>query len=53
MRRTFNLGLGMVIAVAPDAVAAAVAALAAYAPRPVGRLVARGTGAPSRFVGDH
>jgi len=52
LRRTFNLGLGMLIVVAPDAVAAATAALAGYRPRPVGRLVPRGAGAASRFVGE-
>jgi phosphoribosylformylglycinamidine cyclo-ligase len=52
MRRTFNLGLGMLVVVGADDVTPALSALAAYAPRPVGRLVARGAGAPSRFVGD-
>jgi phosphoribosylformylglycinamidine cyclo-ligase len=52
MRRTFNMGLGMLVVVGTDHVAGALAALAAYRPRPVGRLVPRGAGAPSRFVGD-
>ena len=52
MRRTFNMGLGMLVVVSPDDAKAATAALAAFQPRPVGRLVPRGTGAPSRFVGD-
>ncbi len=52
MRRTFNMGLGMLVVVAPREADAALAALAAYRPRPVGTLVARAGGAPSRFVGD-
>ena len=52
LRRTFNLGLGMLIVVAPDDVDAAVAALEPYQARAVGRLVARGGGAASRFVGE-
>ena len=52
MRRTFNLGLGMLVIIPAEHAAAAQTALAAYRPRPVGRLVPRGAGAPSRFVGD-
>ena len=49
MRRTFNMGLGMLIVVAPDVADAAIAALAPERARVVGRLVPRGGGEPSRF----
>jgi len=52
LRRTFNGGLGMLIVVAAGDAAAATAALAPWQGRPVGRLVPRGGGAASRFVGD-
>jgi phosphoribosylformylglycinamidine cyclo-ligase len=51
-RRTFNGGLGMLIVVPPAAADAAVATLAPWGARPVGRLVPRDGGAASRFVGD-
>jgi phosphoribosylformylglycinamidine cyclo-ligase len=49
MRRTFNMGLGMLIVVAPDVADAAVAALAPEHARIVGTLVPRAGGEPSRF----
>jgi phosphoribosylformylglycinamidine cyclo-ligase len=49
MQRTFNLGLGMTIVVAPEDEADALAALAGSSPRRVGALVARGDGEPSRL----
>ena len=52
MRRTFNGGLGMLIVVAPGDADRAIAALAPWQGRAVGRLVPRGSGAPARFVGD-
>lgn len=52
LRRTFNLGLGMVIAVPAEAAERTVALLAESRARVVGRLVPRAGGASSRFVGD-
>ena len=52
MRRTFNLGLGMIIVVPAERADEAIAALAPWQARAVGRLVPRGAGASSRFVGD-
>ena len=52
MRRTFNMGLGMVIVVAAGDADRALAALTPDGGRVVGRLVPRGHGAPSRYVGD-
>lgn len=52
LRRTFNLGLGMVIVVPAEVEAAAIAALAPWRARTVGRLVARAGGAPSRYLGE-
>jgi phosphoribosylformylglycinamidine cyclo-ligase len=52
MRRTFNMGLGMVIVVASDQVDAALAAVAGDGGRVVGRLVPRGSGAASRYLGE-
>ncbi|HEY3804668.1 MAG TPA: phosphoribosylformylglycinamidine cyclo-ligase [Kofleriaceae bacterium] len=50
MRRTFNMGLGMLIVVPADAANAAIAALAPERARAVGRLVSRNGGERSRFV---
>ncbi len=52
MRRTFNLGLGMVIVVPPDAASRALDVLKPERGRVVGELVPRGGGEPSRFIGD-
>jgi phosphoribosylformylglycinamidine cyclo-ligase len=52
LRRTFNMGIGMIVVVTPGDADAAVAALQPWSGRPVGRLVARGGGASSRLVGD-
>jgi phosphoribosylaminoimidazole (AIR) synthetase len=52
MRRTFNLGIGMVIVVPASSAAAALAILDGTSPRVIGSLVPRAGGAPSRFVGD-
>jgi len=51
MYRTFNMGLGMVIAVPPPDVATAVAVLAGWQARVVGAVVPRAGGAASRIVG--
>jgi phosphoribosylformylglycinamidine cyclo-ligase len=51
LRRTFNLGLGMVIVVPADAAARAAEILAGSRARVVGRLVPRAGGEASRFVG--
>ena len=50
MRRTFNMGLGMLIVVPREAADATVAALAPERARIVGTLVARAGGEPSRFI---
>ncbi|HTR53884.1 MAG TPA: phosphoribosylformylglycinamidine cyclo-ligase [Kofleriaceae bacterium] len=50
MRRTFNMGLGMLIVVPADAAARAVALLAGSQARVVGRLVPRAGGEPSRMT---
>jgi phosphoribosylformylglycinamidine cyclo-ligase len=50
MRRTFNHGLGMLVVVSRENADAAAQLLAPWGCRPVGRLVARGAGEPSRFV---
>jgi phosphoribosylformylglycinamidine cyclo-ligase len=50
MRRTFNMGLGMLIVVPKSAADAALAALAPEHARVVGSLVARNGGDASRFV---
>jgi phosphoribosylaminoimidazole (AIR) synthetase len=52
MRRTFNMGLGMIIVVPADAVAAALAQLQPWGARVVGDLVPRDGGPSSRFVGE-
>ncbi|MCA9677983.1 MAG: phosphoribosylformylglycinamidine cyclo-ligase [Kofleriaceae bacterium] len=52
LRRTFNLGLGMVIVVPADAVTDALARLAPWRGRVVGDLVPRAGGAACRFIGD-
>ncbi|TMQ03746.1 MAG: phosphoribosylformylglycinamidine cyclo-ligase [Deltaproteobacteria bacterium] len=51
MYRTFNMGLGMIVAVPPAAAAGTVAALAAWGARPVGAIVPRAGGEPSRITG--
>jgi phosphoribosylformylglycinamidine cyclo-ligase len=50
MRRTFNMGLGMIVVVPASASDAAHQALAKYEPRLVGRIVKRSGGEASRFV---
>ena len=50
MRRTFNMGLGMIIVVSADVAAQTVELLAASRARIVGKLVPRGSGEPSRYV---
>ncbi len=50
MHRTFNMGLGMTIAVPPDAADATVALLAGSGARVVGKLVPRAGGEASRLV---
>ncbi len=50
MRRTFNMGLGMVIVVPPADAETALAALAPWQGRAVGKLVPRGGGEPSRYA---
>ncbi|HUQ06183.1 MAG TPA: phosphoribosylformylglycinamidine cyclo-ligase [Kofleriaceae bacterium] len=52
MRRTFNMGLGMIIVVPPENANAALAALAPWKGRAVGTLVPRDGRAPSRYVGE-
>ena len=52
MRRTFNMGLGMTIYVPPEAVDKTLALLAPESARVVGKLVPRGGGEPSRYVGE-
>jgi phosphoribosylformylglycinamidine cyclo-ligase len=52
MRRTFNLGIGMMIVVPPAVAAGVVSLLSASKARVIGKLVPRAGGAPSRFVGD-
>ncbi len=52
MRRTFNCGLGMLIAVAADDAARTVDLLAPERARVVGRLVPRAGGSASRYVGE-
>ncbi|HEX3758733.1 MAG TPA: phosphoribosylformylglycinamidine cyclo-ligase [Kofleriaceae bacterium] len=49
MYRTFNMGLGMVVVVAPDAATAALAALAGDRARVVGAIVPRAGGESSRI----
>jgi phosphoribosylformylglycinamidine cyclo-ligase len=51
MYRTFNMGLGMILAVPAVAAADTVAALAAWGARPVGAIVPRAGGEPSRLAG--
>jgi phosphoribosylformylglycinamidine cyclo-ligase len=50
MRRTFNMGLGMIIVVPADAAANTVQLLAPERARVVGKLVPRGGGEPSRYA---
>jgi phosphoribosylformylglycinamidine cyclo-ligase len=52
MRRTFNMGLGMIIVVPPENADAALTALAPWKGRAVGTLVPRDGRAPSRYVGE-
>jgi phosphoribosylformylglycinamidine cyclo-ligase len=49
MRRTFNMGIGMIIVVPADAAARTVSLLAQSKARVVGRLVPRAGGEPSRL----
>jgi phosphoribosylformylglycinamidine cyclo-ligase len=51
LRRTFNLGLGMVIVVPAEVAANTVALLAGSRARVVGRLAPRAGGEPARFTG--
>jgi phosphoribosylformylglycinamidine cyclo-ligase len=51
MYRTFNMGLGMVIAVPAEAAAGAIELLAGSHARAVGALVPRAGGEPSRLTG--
>jgi phosphoribosylformylglycinamidine cyclo-ligase len=51
MYRTFNMGIAMIIVVPPDAVAAALTALAGDRARVVGAIVPRAGGEPSRIIG--
>jgi phosphoribosylformylglycinamidine cyclo-ligase len=50
MRRTFNMGIGMIIVVAPDLADRAVSLLAGSKARVVGRIVPRGNGPASRLA---
>jgi phosphoribosylformylglycinamidine cyclo-ligase len=50
MRRTFNMGLGMIVVVAEDAAKRTVELLAGSRARVVGKLVPRGSGESSRYV---
>ena len=52
MRRTFNMGIGMVIVVPREARDAAVAALQSWGARVIGALVPRGGGEASRYLGE-
>jgi phosphoribosylformylglycinamidine cyclo-ligase len=52
MRRTFNMGLGMTIIVPPDAVDTTLGLLKSDRARVVGKLVPRGGGESSRYVGE-
>jgi phosphoribosylformylglycinamidine cyclo-ligase len=52
MRRTFNMGIGMVIVVPKEAADTAVAALRPWRSRVVGRLVPRAGGEASRYLGE-
>ena len=50
MRRTFNMGIGMIIVVPPDVADRAVSLLAGSKARIVGRIVPRGNGQASRLA---
>jgi len=50
MRRTFNMGIGMIIVVAPELADRAVSLLAGSKARVVGRIVPRGNGPASRLA---
>ena len=52
MRRTFNMGIGMTIVVPADLADTTVRLLAAERARVIGRLVPRGAGASSRYIGE-
>jgi len=52
LRRTFNMGLGMIIVVPAAEATRALGLLAPWAGRAVGQLVARGAGASSRYRGE-
>lgn len=52
LRRTFNLGLGMIVVVAPEHCASALEVLASAGGRVVGTLVPRAGGPASRFRGE-
>jgi len=51
MRRTFNLGIGMIIVVAPEAADGVLELLGDHAARRIGSIVPRAGGEPSRLVG--
>ncbi|MGE0545458.1 MAG: phosphoribosylformylglycinamidine cyclo-ligase [Kofleriaceae bacterium] len=53
MRRTFNLGIGMIIVVPADAAGRTVSLLADCKARVIGKLVPRGGGEASRFTEGH
>ena len=50
MRRTFNMGIGMMIVVAAEHAESAVATLAAWDSRLIGHIRKRGTGSPIQFA---
>jgi phosphoribosylformylglycinamidine cyclo-ligase len=50
MRRTFNMGIGMIIVVAPDLAKQTVELLASYKARVVGALAPRAGGESSRYI---
>jgi phosphoribosylaminoimidazole (AIR) synthetase len=52
MRRTFNMGLGMIIVVPETVRDATLSKLAPWKARVVGTLVPRAGGEPSRYLGE-
>jgi len=52
MRRTFNMGIGMIIVVPASAEADTVALLRDDGARRIGQIVKRGGGEASRYVGE-